>query len=274
MPPILSIRNLHKEFFSRGVRVEAVKDLSLDIEEGEFVTIVGPSGCGKSTLLNSVVGIVHPTSGVITYRGKGLRGINTQIGYVPQSDYLYAWRTLLNNVAFPLEVRGYGKQERYAKARDYIRRVGLAGFEDHYPHELSGGMRQRANIIRTLIYDPEVILMDEPFGPLDAQTRLILQDQLLRLWEEARKTVIFITHDLVEAIALADRVVLMTSRPGTVKSVSRIDIPRPRDVFRIHSEESFRAAFDELWGELREEVQRSEEWLQDAAGAPEGVGPR
>ncbi|MFQ5898754.1 MAG: ABC transporter ATP-binding protein [Candidatus Methylomirabilia bacterium] len=267
MPPILSIRSLHKEFVSRGNRVVAVEALTLDVEEGEFVTIVGPSGCGKSTLLNSIVGLVQPTSGVITYRGRGLRGINTEIGYVPQSDYLYAWRTLLNNVAFPLEVRGYGKEERYAKAREYIRRVGLAGFEDHYPYELSGGMRQRANIIRTLIYDPQVILMDEPFGPLDAQTRIILQDQLLRLWEEARKTVIFITHDLTEAIALADRVVVMTSRPGTVKSVSRIDIPRPRDVFHIHSEEAFRAAYDKLWGELREEVQRSEEWLQDVAGA-------
>ncbi|MFQ5852332.1 MAG: ABC transporter ATP-binding protein [Candidatus Binatia bacterium] len=263
MSPILSIRNLRKEFFSRGTRVLAIEGLSLDIDEGEFVTIVGPSGCGKSTLLNSIVGLVQPNSGIITYRGNGLRGINTEIGYVPQSDYLYAWRTLLDNVAFPLEVRKYSKEERYAKAREYIKRVGLAGFEGHYPHELSGGMRQRANIIRTLIYDPEVILMDEPFGPLDAQTRIILQDQLLRLWEEARKTVIFITHDLVEAIALADRVVVMTSRPGTVKSVSRIDIPRPRDVFRIHSEETFRTAYDKLWGELREEVQRSEEWLQD-----------
>ncbi len=266
MPPILSIRNLHKEFLSRGKRVVAIEDFSLDVEEGEFVTIVGPSGCGKSTLLNSIVGLVQPNSGSITYQGNALRGINTEIGYVPQADYLFAWRTLLDNVAFPLEVRKYGKEERHAKAREYIRRVGLAGFEDHYPHELSGGMRQRANIIRTLIYDPEVILMDEPFGPLDAQTRIILQDQLLRLWEEARKTVIFITHDLVEAIALADRVVVMTSRPGTVKSVSRIDIPRPRDVFRIHSEEAFRTSFDKLWAELREEVQRSEEWLQDKTG--------
>lgn len=265
MSIILSIRNLRKEFFSRGSRILAVQDLSLDIEEGEFVTIVGPSGCGKSTLLNAIVGVVTPTSGVITYRGKRLRGINTEIGYVPQMDYLYAWRTLLNNVAFPLEVRGYGKEARYEKAREYIRRVGLAGFENHYPHELSGGMRQRANIIRTLIYDPQVILMDEPFGPLDAQTRIILQDQLLRLWEEARKTVIFITHDLVEAIALADRVVVMTSRPGTLKSVSQIDIPRPRDVFHIHSHEVFRATYDKLWGELRQEVQRSEEWLQNAA---------
>jgi NitT/TauT family transport system ATP-binding protein len=265
VPTILSIRDLHREFFSRGSRILAVQDLSLDIEEGEFITIVGPSGCGKSTLLNAIVGIVPPTSGVITYRDRQLQGINTQIGYVPQSDTLYPWRTLLKNVAFPLEVRGYDKKTRYAKARDYIRRVGLAGFEDHYPHELSGGMRQRANIIRTLVYDPEVILMDEPFGPLDAQTRVILQDQLLRLWEEARKTVIFITHDLVEAIALADRVVVMTSRPGTVKSISRIDIPRPRDVFRIHSHETFRAAYDKLWEELREEVQRSEEWLLDTA---------
>ncbi|MEE9239707.1 MAG: ABC transporter ATP-binding protein [bacterium] len=265
MSTILSIRDLHKEFLSRGNSVIAIKDMSLDIEEGEFVTIVGPSGCGKSTLLNSIVGLVPPTSGVITYKGRRLRGINSEIGYVPQSDYLYEWRTILNNVAFALEVRGHNKETRHAKAREYIRRVGLAGFENHYPHELSGGMRQRVNIIRTLIYDPEVILMDEPFGPLDAQTRLILQDQLLRLWEEARKTVIFITHDLVEAIALSDRVVVMTSRPGAVKSVTRIEIPRPRDVFRIHREEKFVAVYDKLWEELREEVQRSEEWLQEAA---------
>ncbi|MFQ5894486.1 MAG: ABC transporter ATP-binding protein [Nitrospinota bacterium] len=270
MPSILSVRNLHKEFSSRGSRVLAVKDLNLDIEEGEFLTIVGPSGCGKSTLLNAIVGIVRPTSGAITYRGRPLHGINSEIGYIPQADLLFSWRTLLKNVAFPLEVRGHATKERYEKAREYIRRVGLAGFENHYPHELSGGMRQRANIIRTLIYDPELILMDEPFGPLDAQTRIILQDQLLRLWEEARKTVIFITHDLVEAIALADRVVVMTSRPGTVKSTSRIDIPRPRDVFRIHRQEGFRAAFDKLWEELREEVQRSEEWLQGGNSSRNG----
>ncbi len=265
MPPILSIQHLRKEFFSRGNRVLAVEDMSLDIEEGEFVTIVGPSGCGKSTLLNSIIGLVHPTSGTIAYQGRNLRGINDEIGYVPQSDYLYAWRTLLNNVAFPLEVRGVEQKVRHARARDYIQRVGLAGFEDHYPHELSGGMRQRANIIRTLIYDPEVILMDEPFGPLDAQTRIILQDQLLQLWREARKTVIFITHDLVEAIALADRVVVMTSRPGTVRSVTRVDIPRPRDVFSIHGKEAFRRTYDKLWKELREEVRRSEEWMKDGA---------
>ncbi len=265
MPPILSIQNLRKEFFSRGNSVLAVEDLSLDIEEGEFITIVGPSGCGKSTLLNCIIGLVHPTSGTITYRDRKLRGINTEIGYVPQSDYLYPWRTLLNNVAFPLEVRGLDKKTRYAKAREFIQRVGLSGFEDHYPHELSGGMRQRANIIRTLIYDPEVILMDEPFGPLDAQTRIILQDQLLQLWRESRKTVIFITHDLVEAIALADRVIVMTSRPGIVRSVTRVDIPRPRDVFSIHSNEVFRETYDRLWKELREEVQRSEEWMTNGA---------
>ncbi|HBK80452.1 MAG TPA: ABC transporter ATP-binding protein [Nitrospinae bacterium] len=267
MSTILSIRALHKEFLSRGTRVVAVQDLDLDIEEGEFITIVGPSGCGKSTLLNCIIGLVQPTGGTITYHDRQLRGINTEIGYVPQSDYLYPWRTILDNVAFPLEVRGVGKEERHEKAREFIQRVGLAGFENHYPHELSGGMRQRVNIIRTLIYDPELILMDEPFGPLDAQTRIILQDQLLRLWEEARKTVIFITHDLVEAIALADRVVVMTSRPGTIRSVTPIEISRPRDVFRIHSEEAFRTVYDRLWEELREEVQRSEEWLQQAAGA-------
>ena len=166
-------------------------------------------------------------------------------------------------------MRGVDQKTRHDKARELIQRVGLAGFEDHYPHELSGGMRQRANIIRTLIYDPEVILMDEPFGPLDAQTRIILQDQLLKLWREARKTVIFITHDLVEAIALADRVVVMTSRPGNLRSVAEVDIPRPRDVFTIHSQEAFRKTYDQLWQELREEVQRSEDWMNNGSADSE-----
>src|SRR6185369_17292027 len=181
-------------------------------------------------------------------------GICTKIGYVTQKDNLLPWRTLVENVEIGLEIRGVEEKARRRSAEEWIERVGLKGFEEHYPHELSGGMRQRANIIRTLIYDPELILMDEPFGPLDAQTRIVLQDQLLELWSASKKTIIFITHDLVEAITLADRVVLMSSRPGKIKLIEAISIPRPRDVFQIHESPEFRSAYERLWRELRPEV--------------------
>jgi len=251
---LLSIHGVRKEFLTRGKRVLAVESVNLTIEEGEFVTVVGPSGCGKSTLLNLCVGLLRASSGQILFRGKAIDGICTKIGYVTQKDNLLPWRTLVENVEIALEIRGVEEKTRRRSAEEWIERVGLKGFEEHYPHELSGGMRQRANIIRTLIYDPELILMDEPFGPLDAQTRIVLQDQLLKLWLTTRKTIIFITHDLVEAITLADRVVLMSSRPGKIKSVETIDIPRPRDVFKIHEDPQFRLAYETLWQQLRPEV--------------------
>ena len=173
-----------------------------------------------------------------------------------QADNLYPWRTLRKNIEFPLELRGVPARERRERSQHLIHRVGLAGFEESYPHELSGGMRQRANIIRTLAYEPEVILMDEPFGPLDAQTRLILQNQLLELWQEDRKTIIFITHDLGEAVALADRVVVMSARPGRIKTIAPVPIPRPRDLFEIHNDERFRATYQTLWVSLEEEVKK------------------
>ncbi len=222
MAALLSIEGVRKEYQVRGKRVLALDSVDLSVAEGEFVTIVGPSGCGKSTLLNLIVGLLRSSSGRIRFRG------------------------------------GVEKSVRRNRAEELIGRVGLSGFEDHYPHELSGGMRQRANIIRTLIYDPELILMDEPFGPLDAQTRIILQDQLLKLWSASRKTIIFITHDLIEAITLADRVVLMTSRPGRIKSIEDVSIPRPRDVFQIHESQQFRSAYEKLWHELRPEVNLAE----------------
>jgi len=233
--------------------------LDLDVAAGEFVTIVGPSGCGKSTLLNIISGLMPPSSGSVLYKGATLRGVNSEIGYVTQADNLYPWRTLRENVEFPLEIRGVPRPERRQRAATLIERVGLDGFEDHYPHELSGGMRQRANIIRTLAYDPAVILMDEPFGPLDAQTRLLLQDQLLSLWDAARKTIVFITHDLGEAVALADRVVVMTARPGRVKRICPVPIKRPRDLFHLHDHEGFRVTYDTLWDDLEAEVMKAAE---------------
>ena len=252
--PLLAIEGIRKEYQVRGKKILALDSIDLTVAEGEFVTIVGPSGCGKSTLLNLIVGLLRSSFGRILFHGDPINGICTKIGYVTQKDNLLPWRTLIANVEIALEIRGADKRARRAQAQQLIGRVGLGGFEDHYPHELSGGMRQRANIIRTLIYDPELILMDEPFGPLDAQTRIVLQDQLLKLWAASRKTILFITHDLIEAITLADRVVLMTSRPGRIKSIENITIPRPRDVFKIHETQQFRAAYERLWQELRPEV--------------------
>jgi NitT/TauT family transport system ATP-binding protein len=254
MGRILALRGVSRDFLTRGRVVAAMTDLSLDIDAGEFLTIVGPSGCGKSTLLNVISGLLPPSSGEVLYKGAAVRGVNTEIGYVTQADNLYPWRTLRENVEFPLEVRGLARPERRRRAATFIERVGLGGFEDHYPHELSGGMRQRANIVRTLVYDPEVILMDEPFGPLDAQTRLILQDQLLRLWDAARKTIVFITHDLAVAVALADRVVVLTARPGRIKRICPVPLPRPRDLFHLHDDERFRRTYDTLWDDLGDEV--------------------
>lgn len=255
MPPLLSIEGVRKEFQARGKRVVALDGIALGVEDREFLTVVGPSGCGKSTLLNLIVGLTAPSAGRIVFRGQPVTGINPEIGYVTQKDNLLPWRTLAGNVEVALEIRGVDPRSRRRRAEALIAQVGLTGFETHYPHELSGGMRQRANIIRTLIYEPRLILMDEPFGPLDAQTRIVLQDQLLTLWNSARKTVVFITHDLVEAIALADRVVVMTSRPGKVKCIADVPIPRPRNVYRIHQDHAFSAIYDRLWKELRPEVQ-------------------
>jgi len=258
MTALLSIEGVGKEYHVRGKRILALDSIDLTVAEGEFVTIVGPSGCGKSTLLNLIVGLLRSSCGRILFRGAPINGICPKIGYVTQKDNLLPWRTLIANVEIALEIRAMEKSARRRQALDLIERVGLNGFEDHYPHELSGGMRQRANIIRTLIYDPELILMDEPFGPLDAQTRLVLQEQLLKLWWTSKKTIVFITHDLIEAITLADRVVLMTSRPGRIKLIENVTIPRPREVFKIHQSEQFRSAYEKLWQQLRPEVTLAE----------------
>ena len=253
---MISIHRVGHVFRTKGRRVQALLETDLRINEREFLTIVGPSGCGKSTLMNLIVGLFPASSGEILYRGKRHSGVNRSIGYVTQADNLFPWRTLRKNIEFPLELRGVPTRERRERASHLIHRVGLAGFEDSYPHELSGGMRQRANIIRTLAYEPEVILMDEPFGPLDAQTRLILQNQLLELWQEDRKTIIFITHDLGEAVALADRVVVMSARPGRIKTIAPVPIPRPRNLFEIHKDERFLATYQALWLSLEDEVKK------------------
>jgi NitT/TauT family transport system ATP-binding protein len=252
---VLEIVGVTKRFAGRGSNsIIAIESTNLGVRAGEFVTIVGPSGCGKSTLLNLISGLTHPSEGTVRFKGNVVRGVNRRIGYITQQDNLMPWRTLRDNVAFPLEIAGISRLERYKRTEAWLERVGLEGFEDAYPHELSGGMRQRANIVRTLVYEPDVLLMDEPFGPLDAQTRLLLQDDLLDLWETMRKTILFVTHDLTEAIALADRVVLMSARPGRIVRIDEVDIPRPRDIFHIHDNARFRALYDEIWRELELQV--------------------
>jgi NitT/TauT family transport system ATP-binding protein len=224
------------------------------VRPGEFIGLIGPSGCGKSTVLNLLAGLTRPSAGEVCHLGKPVRGINNRIGYITQDDNLLPWRSVRGNVEFGLELRGVGKRERRERAREFIELVGLKGFENHYPHELSGGMRKRASIVRTLAYDSSVVLMDEPFGPLDAQTRVILQDELLKLWELRRPAVLFVTHDLVEAIALSDRILTFTGRPGRIKREHVVGLPRPRDVYHIHELDRFKELYDALWTDIREEI--------------------
>ena len=232
----------------------ALAGVDLQVGRGEFLTLLGPSGCGKSTVLNLVAGLMAPTRGEVRCDGRPVAGLNRAVGYITQDDNLLPWRTLMENVELALEFRGMPREERRRCCAALLDQVGLQGFEGHYPHQLSGGMRKRAAIVRTLAYDPAIILMDEPFGPLDAQTRLILQDQLLRLWEGSGRTIVFVTHDIVEAIALSDRVAILSAAPGRLKALHPIPIRRPRDVFHIHAEGAFPALFDKIWSELREEL--------------------
>jgi NitT/TauT family transport system ATP-binding protein len=237
--------------------VLALEDVTFSARPGEFISLVGPSGCGKSTVLNLIAGLVRPSAGQVTYQGGAVEGVNTKVGYITQDDNLLPWRSVSRNVEFGLELRGVPKAERRARANEFIELVGLGGFEDHYPHELSGGMRKRAGIVRTLAYDSGVVLMDEPFGPLDAQTRVILQDELLRLWDRQRPAVLFVTHDLVEAITLSDRILTFTGRPGTIKQEYEVGLPRPRDVFHIHELPRFKELYDALWDDIRVEIARA-----------------
>ena len=267
-PPesVLESRNVYKVFVARGGNARtALRNVELTIRRGEFVCLVGPSGCGKSTVLNMFAGLVTPTDGTILHEGRAVTGVNTRVGYVTQDDNLLPWRTVLKNVELALECKGVSRAERRERALDYLARVGLKGNEELYPHELSGGMRKRVSIVRTLVDDSvDVILMDEPFGPLDAQTRLILQDELLQLWQGTGRTIVFVTHDIVEAIALSDRIVVFTSMPGSIKEIHDVSLPRPRDVFHIHETSGFAAIYDAIWNDLRDEILKAR---GDDAGA-------
>lgn len=242
---------------ARGKATEALINVNLQVKDHEFLAIAGPSGCGKSTLLNIISGLVRPSQGEVFIDGQPITGISARIGYMSQADTLLPWRTMIQNVELGLELRGVSKKERRVVARELIHRAGLGGFEDSYPFELSGGMRKRAAIIRILALDPEVLFMDEPFGALDAFTREILQDDILSLWQETKKTIVFVTHDLAEAITLADRVVLMTARPSMIKAEYPIPLPRPRSALETRFDPRFIKLQKHIWEDLRGEVIRS-----------------
>jgi NitT/TauT family transport system ATP-binding protein len=232
----------------------AREDVGFEIGAAEFCSLVGPSGCGKSTVLNMAAGLLHPTSGQVEVLGKPVTGVNTDIGYVTQDCNLMPWLTVAKNIELPLKIRGYAKPERDKLVAEWIDLVGLEGFETSYPHQLSGGMQKRCSIARTLVYDPEVLLLDEPFGALDAITKTVLQSVLLDLWSTKRKCVLFVTHDLNEAITLSDKVVVMTKRPGTIKAIVPIDLPRPRNVYEIAEQPGFASLHKELWDLFKSEI--------------------
>ncbi len=224
----LEIRNLTKTFSTEDGEMMALEDVSIEVKPAEFLCIIGPSGCGKTTLLRMVAGLDHPSSGEIILDGKEVKGPSPDRGMVFQEFSLFPWRTVLKNVEFGLEIKGVGDKARREIAEKYIELVGLQGFENHYPYELSGGMKQRVAIARALATEPSILLMDEPFGSVDAQTRNILQEELLRIWKRTKKTVLFVTHSVDEAVYLADRVAVMSARPGCLVKCLDIDIPRPR----------------------------------------------
>ena len=258
-PAKIEIEHLTKRFVTRsGEPFTAIRDVSITVEPGQFCAIVGPTGCGKSTTLGQVSGLERPSAGSVRVGGREVRGITEGVSFMFQADALFPWKTVLGNVMIGPVLHGASKKDAIALARDWLRRVGLAGFEDRYPHQLSGGMRKRVAMAAALINSPQILLMDEPFGALDVQTKAIMQTELLGLWEQLRPSVLFITHDLDEAVALADRVFVMTSSPGTIKESFEIDLPRPRgEVQTIRHQPRFLELQNRIWASLKDEVQRA-----------------
>ena len=258
MIPALALENISCTFIShegRSQRYTAVKDTTLVAEEGEFVCVVGPTGCGKSTLLNVAAGLLQPSSGLVRVFGKELININNLAGYLFQAEALMPWRSALDNVTIGLEFRGVARAEAVERGYDWLQRVGLTGFGDRYPHQLSGGMRKRVSLAQTFILNPHILLMDEPFSALDVQTRQLMENELLDLWSAARKSVVFITHDLEEAIALSDRVVVLSAGPETHPiGEYKIDLERPRDVAEIRLTPHFIELHAQIWHTMKQEV--------------------
>jgi NitT/TauT family transport system ATP-binding protein len=254
--PAIELRGVTKRFTTPdGSLYTATSDMDLRVEPGEFCAIVGPTGCGKSTSLTLISGLETPTAGTVEVHGQVVKGITPGVGFMFQTDAILPWKTVLDNVAMGPRFRGVPGKEADANAHEWVRRVGLSGFEDRFPHQLSGGMRKRVALAQSLINEPAILLMDEPFSALDVQTRAIMSNELLQLWDQTRPAVVFVTHDLEEAIALADKVVVMTAGPGgTVKAVFQIDLPRPRVVQEIRFQKRFVDLYQQIWEALREEV--------------------
>jgi NitT/TauT family transport system ATP-binding protein len=255
-PPAIELRGVTKRFTTPGGSVyTALSDLDIVVAPGEFCAVVGPTGCGKSTTLTLVSGLERPSLGTVSVHGEPVSGITPGVGFVFQNDAVLPWKSVLENVAIGPRFRGTAKTEANAAARDWLQRVGLSGFEDRFPHQLSGGMRKRVALAQSLINEPQILLMDEPFSALDVQTRAIMSNELLQLWDLTRPAVVFVTHDLEEAIALADKVVVLTAGPGgTVKATYDIDLPRPRIVQEIRFEARFVDLYHQIWEALRSEV--------------------
>jgi NitT/TauT family transport system ATP-binding protein len=255
----IELSGVTKRFLTpAGTAFTALRDVSMSVRPGQFCAVVGPTGCGKSTTLTLVAGLDRPSAGQVQVGDQPVTGITPGTSFMFQSDALLPWKTVLGNVAMGPLFHGVRKSAAHASAREWLRTVGLAGFEDHHPHQLSGGMRKRVSLAAALINEPSILLMDEPFGALDVQTKAIMSNELLQLWDQTRPSVVFVTHDLEEAIALADQVVVMTAGPGTVKAVYDIDLPRPRGaVQEIRFEPRFLELHHQIWESLREEVERA-----------------
>ena len=253
--PAIEFKDVSLRFIGAdGTATVTLRNFSMSVARGEFVAIVGPTGCGKSTTLNIITGLLQATVGEVKLMGKPVNGIDPRIGFVFQADAVFPWRTVIDNVAAGPMFRGKHKKEAYALAEEWIKRVGLEGFSGHYPHQLSGGMRKRVALAQTFINSPEIMLMDEPFSALDMQTRTLMQGELLKLWSGTGGSVVFVTHDLEEAIALADRVFVLTARPATLKHVYTIDLPRPRVMSEVRYHQNFIDISKRIWADLREEV--------------------
>ncbi|GAB2972853.1 ABC transporter ATP-binding protein [Amycolatopsis acidiphila] len=256
--PLIELVGATKRFPSGSGSVHtAVRELDLTVDPGEFVAVVGPTGCGKSTTLSLVSGLQPASAGQVRVNGEPVTSIPDGVGYMFQTDAVMPWRSVLDNVASGPRFRGASKAEARRQAADWVERVGLAGFEKYYPHQLSGGMRKRVALAQTLVTRPRIMLMDEPFSALDVQTRALMQDELLRLWSGSGAAVVFVTHDLEEAIVLADKVVVLTTSPATVKDVFTIDLPRPRKVEELRITEEFLGIYREVWESLRVEVDKA-----------------
>ncbi len=254
--PAIELRNVTRQFLSPdGKSLVALRDFNMTVAKGEFAAVVGPTGCGKSTTLNLVTGLFKPSAGEVRVMGGPVNGIDPRIGFVFQTDALFPWRNVIDNVVAGPLFRGVAKEKAYADGREWLARVGLSKFESLHPHQLSGGMRKRVALAQTFINKPEILLMDEPFSALDVQTRANMHGELLKLWHDNRASVVFVTHDLEEAIALADKVYVLTAGPATVKSVYEIKLPRPRNVAEIKYDKDFIAISKRIWEDLKGEVQ-------------------